>query len=187
VNSPRHRDEGRHPGAPTTGLVRVAKAGAGAFGFSGVGEHRDERRLVGDEGCHVVGVGRYERERGYRAAAAREHLDRPGTERLDDGVYVVRLDGGRVVDAPVPADAPAEAARVIRDHGAVGEVRRQGGEAAGVHRLPDHVEGWPSVDGGQRAADVVGDLGLGGFEHVSFHAGTTATASKTHRTRNNER
>src|SRR5829696_8477733 len=38
--------------------------------------------------------------------------------------------------------------------------------AAGVHRLTDHEERWASVGGVQRATDVVGDLGPGGFEHV---------------------
>jgi hypothetical protein len=162
-------------------LVRVAKGGAGALGRSGVREHRDEWRLVGHQGCYVVGIGRHECERGHRAATAREHLDGAGAERLDDGVYVVRLDCGRVVDPAVLADAAAEAAWVIGDHGTVREVRRQRVEAAGGHRLADHEQRWASVDGGQRATDVVGDLGLGGFEHVRCHASTTAPASKTHR------
>src|SRR5215467_5096272 len=56
----------------------------------------------------------------------------------DNGVHIVCLDGGRVVDPAVFADATAEAAWVIGDHGAVGEVRRQRTEAAGVHGLGDH-------------------------------------------------
>jgi hypothetical protein len=154
----------------------------GAFGRRGVGEHGDEWRLVGHQGCYVVGIGRHERERGHRAATAREHLDGAGAERLDDSVYVGRLDRGRVVDPAVLADAAAEAARVIGHHGPVREVRRQRVEAAGVHRLGDHEQRWASVDGGQRATDVIGDLGLGGFEHVRRHDNTTAPAAKTHRT-----
>jgi hypothetical protein len=96
---------------------------------------------VGHQGCYVVGICRHERKRGHRAATAREHLDGAGAERLDDGVYVVRLDRGRVVDPPVLADAAAQAARVIGDHGPVGEVRRQRVEAAGDHRLADHEQG----------------------------------------------
>jgi hypothetical protein len=90
----------------------------------------------------------YERERGHRAPTAREHLDRASGERLDDRVHVVRLDRRRIVDPTVSADAAAEAARVIGDHGAVGEVRRQCAEAAGVHRLTDHDQRWASVGGG---------------------------------------
>jgi hypothetical protein len=71
-----------------------------------------------------------------------------------------------MVDPAVSADAAAEAARVIRDHGPVREVRRQRVEAAGVHRLTDHEQRWASVGGGQRATDIVGNLGPGGFEHV---------------------
>ena len=94
----------------------------GALGGCGVGEQREQRRLVCHQRGHVVGVGRHERERGHRAATAGEHLDRANAERLDHGVHVVRLDGGRVVDPAVLAGAAAEAARVVGDHGAVGEV-----------------------------------------------------------------
>ena len=91
----------------------------------GVREHRDQRWLVRDQGDHVVGIGRHERERGHRAAAAREHVDRTGAERLDQGVHVVRLDRGRIVDAAVSARAAAEAARVVGDDRAVGEIARR--------------------------------------------------------------
>ena len=74
------------------------------------------------QGGHVVGVGRHERERGHRAATAGEHLDRADAECFDHGVHVVRLEGGGVVDPAVFAGAAAEAARVVGDHGAVGEV-----------------------------------------------------------------
>src|SRR5207247_5249943 len=129
-------------GAGTLGLVRVAEGGAGALGRSGVGEHWDEWRLVGHQGRYVVGIGRHERERRHRAATAREHLDGAGAERLDDGVYVVRLDRGIVIDPAVLADAATKAARVIGDHGPVREVRRQRLEAAGGHRLADPGQRW---------------------------------------------
>src|SRR3954471_14514065 len=96
--------------------------------------------------------------------AAREHLDRAGAERLDNGVHVIRLDRRRVLDAAVLAGAAAEAARVISDHGAVGEVRRQRAEAAGVHGLTDHEQRRASVGGRQCAADVIGDVGPGSFK-----------------------
>ncbi len=121
---------------------------------------------MGHQGRHVVRIGRHERECGHRAATAREHLDWAGVECLDKAMYVVRLDRGRMVDPAVLADAAAEAARVIGDHGPVREVRCQRGEAAGVHRLADHEQRWASVGGGQRATDVVGNVGPVGFERV---------------------
>jgi hypothetical protein len=79
----------------------------------------------------------------------------PVAERPDHGVYVVRLDRGRMVDAAVPADA----------------------------------EQWPaSVGGGQRATDVIGDVGPGGFERVrGRHDISTAPASKLIGPRANDR
>ena len=117
----RHRDEGRHARTRPLGLVCVPHAALGALRGCGVGEQREERRLVRHQRGHVAGVRRHERERGHRAAAAREHLDRAGAERLDHGVHVAGLDRGRVVDPAVFAGAAAEAARVIGDHRAVGE------------------------------------------------------------------
>ena len=55
-------------------------------------------------------MGRHNRERGHGAPAAREHLDRASAERLDDGVHIVGLDRGRMVDSAVSAGAAAEAA-----------------------------------------------------------------------------
>src|SRR5439155_11024567 len=104
-----------------------------------------------------------------RATTAREHLDRSDAESLDDGMHIACLNGGRVLDLAVFADAAAEAARVIGDHGAVGEVRRQRTEAAGVHGLGDHEQRWTSVGGGQRAADVIDDVGFGGYKLVRLH------------------
>jgi hypothetical protein len=121
---------------------------------------------VGNQRRHVVGMRGDERERGHRAAAAREQLDRPGTERLDHGMDVLRLDRRVVIDAAVRAHAAAEAARVVGDHGPVREVRRQRGEAGGVHRLADQEQGRASVGGRQRAADVVGNGRPGGVERV---------------------
>ena len=100
------------------------------------------------QGGHVIGVCRHERERGDRAAAAREHLDLADAQSTNHGVHIVCLDGGRVVHAAVFANAAADAARVIGDHGAVREVRRQRSEAAGVHGLGDHEQRWSSVGGG---------------------------------------
>lgn len=80
------------------------------------------------------GVCPHERERGHSAPAAGEHLHRPDAECLDNRVHVARLHGGCVVDPAVLTNTPAEASGVIGDHGAVGEERCQGLEAAGFHR-----------------------------------------------------
>jgi hypothetical protein len=109
-------------GVRPLGLVRVPNARTGALGSLGVGKHRDEGGLVRYQGRDVVRVGGHERERGHHAAAAGEHLDRADAERLDDGVHVVGLERRRIVDPAVLAGAAAEAARVVGDHGAVGEV-----------------------------------------------------------------
>src|SRR5207249_1290299 len=84
-------------------------------------------------------------------------------------VNVVRLDCRGVVDLAVFADAAAEAARVTRDDRAIREVRRQRAEAAGVHRLRDHEQRRASVRGGQRAMDVIDDVGPGGYKLVRRH------------------
>ena len=102
----------------------------------------------------------------------------PAPSALDDGVHVVRLDRGRMVDPAVLAGAAAEAARVIPDHGAVGEMRRQGGEATGVHGLTDHEQRWPSVGGGQRPIHVIGDVDLGGFKHVHGRHGSVTREAR---------
>ena len=52
-------------------------------------------------------------------------------------VHVVGLLLGGVVGAAVLARAPAEAARVVGDDGAVGEVRARASKSAGVHGLGD--------------------------------------------------
>ena len=102
--------------------ICVPHTALGALGGRGVGQQREERRLVCHQRGHVVGVGRHERERGHRAATAGEHLDRADAEGFDHGVHVVSLEGGRIVDPAVLAGAAAEAARVVGDQGAVGEV-----------------------------------------------------------------
>jgi len=128
--------------------MKAAIAGAGALGTLGVGEHRDERRLVCHEGDHVVRVCRDERESGHRPTAAREHLDRANAEGLHNGVHVIRLDRGRVVDPAVFAGAAANSARVVGDHGSLREMRRQRIEAAGGHGLADHEQRWAPVGAG---------------------------------------
>ena len=85
------------PAPEHLGLVRVAKGGAGVLGRSGVGKHRDERRLVCNEGRYVVGIGHHEREGGHRAAAAREHLDGPAPSASMIACTLPGLDRGRVV------------------------------------------------------------------------------------------
>ena len=44
-----------------------------------------------DEGQHVLRMLRDESERVHRTAAAREEIDRPGVQRLDDPMQVARM------------------------------------------------------------------------------------------------
>jgi hypothetical protein len=123
-----------------------------------------------------------EREGGDRAAAAGEHLDRSGAERIDHGLDVLRLERRRMVDAAVLARAAPQAAGVVGDDRAVGELRGQGGEAVGVHGLTDHHQRRAPLRGRQRSAHVVGDLGLRGLQDVRRgHACRTARRARTHR------
>jgi hypothetical protein len=46
------------------------------------------------QSAHLVGIRGHERERGHRAAAAREHLDRPAAERFDADMDVVAAPCG---------------------------------------------------------------------------------------------
>src|ERR1039457_2497655 len=89
------------------------------------------------------------------ATTACEHLDRADAESPDDSVHIVCMDGRHVVNSAIFAHAATETARVMGDHGAVGEVRCQRAKTAGVHRLPEHEHRWTTVGGGQRALDVV--------------------------------
>jgi hypothetical protein len=140
--------------------------GAGPLGRLRVGEHRDQGRLVRHQREHIARVGRHQGQRGDRAAAATEQFHRANAERLDESVHVLGLVGRRVVDPTIRARAPAEPARVIRDHRAVREIRRQRGEAGRLHRLADHEQRWASLGGRQRATHVVDELGRGNPQDV---------------------
>ena len=88
-----------------------------------VRHERGERRLVRDGGPDVARVLRDERQRDDGAAAAREQVDRPAADRLDDAVDVVGLDlrgdrHGRVVGRA----ALAVVARVVRHDRPIGEM-----------------------------------------------------------------
>ncbi len=122
-----------------------------------------------DQRGHVSRIPRHDRERGDRSAAAGEHLDRPGPECPDDGVHVVGLGLRRVVDPPVPAGAAAEPARVVGDHGPLGEARGERGEAGGVHGMPDHEQRRGSVRGRQRPVNVVHEIRAVRPDRVSLH------------------
>jgi hypothetical protein len=117
----------------------------------------------------VAGVRRHQRERRHGAAAAGEHLDRTGAELLDHAVHILGLDGRRVVDPAIFARAAPDSARVVGDHRAIREVRRQRREAGGVHRLPDHEQRGPAVRRRQRAAHVIDDLGVRSDQLAGLH------------------
>ena len=56
----------------------------------GVGQHPEDRGLVRDEGADVLGMRRHQLERGDRAAAAPEQVDR-AADRLDDPMQVISV------------------------------------------------------------------------------------------------
>jgi hypothetical protein len=118
------------------------------------------------QGGDILGIGRHEGEGGHGTAAAREQLYLPDAQRLDDRVHVVRLNCRVMVDAAVLAGAAAEAARVVRDDGAVRKEGGQRGEAAGLHRLPDHEQRRAPVRRRHGAVEVVGEIGVGRLEHL---------------------
>jgi len=132
------RDELRHPcaqAAVLVGLVHVAGRGQCPLA---IGEHRDQWRFVRDERPYLLRVVRYEGQRVHRAAAAGEQVDRPGIDRRDEPMQVVRvlLDG--VLRRAVGALAPLRPARVVGHDCAIGEVLRKRAEPGGAHRRPDH-------------------------------------------------
>jgi hypothetical protein len=161
-----HGHERGHPGSGALGAVDVLKRSLGGAGPVGVGQHIDQRWLMRDEGGDIVGVCGDEGEGGDRSAAAGEQRDRSGVERRDDGVHVLRLHHRIVVAAVVGANAATEPARVVRDDRAIGEVRRERAEPAGVHGLADHHQHRPAVGGRQRSVDVVGQRGARHVERV---------------------
>ena len=139
----------------------------GRQGRLSVGEELGERRLVGHQGPHVLGIAGDERQCVDRAAAAREQVDRPAFELLDDPMQVVGvLIGCRRVGRLVQLAALA-ATWVVGDHGAVGEMARKCGEAGGGHRRTDQEQGSgvrraprPNFVGQSRARHL---QGCGGF------------------------
>ena len=130
----RQRDERRHPGSPPALVVRVLHLLLRGERLLRIRQHAQQGRLVRDERADVVGVRGDEVQPGDRAPAAAEEVDRPA-ELGDQPVQVVGLLLGGVRGLAVAAGAPAEAARVVRDHGPVREVRRERAEAGRVHGL----------------------------------------------------
>ena len=164
-------------------------AAAGGERLRRVGQHARRRRLVGDEGPHEVGVRSDEGERVDGPAAAGEQVDRACADGLDHRAHVGGVDLGGHLEVGVRALAALDAARVVRDDGAVGEVGRQRGEAGGTHRRADHHEHRPA--GGLALADVVAQHGAGHVQLVGHGFGhrillrlspiSTGFAGRTHR------
>ena len=109
------------PAPKPTLLVGLGDRAAGREGGLVVGDQRGQRRLVGDQGAHILGMRGHERERVDGAATAGEQVDRSQAQRLDDPMDVVRVLLGRRLAGRVVLGAPLDAARVIRDDGAVGK------------------------------------------------------------------
>ena len=117
--------------------VRLADVRARRQRRLAVGQHLGGRRLVRDERPDLLRVLGHQGQRVDRAAAAGEEVDRAGAERRDQPVQVVGVLVGRGLAGAVGALAALDAARVVGDDRAVGEVAGQGGEAGGAHRRPD--------------------------------------------------
>ena len=127
-----------------------------------IGEHRDQWRFVRDERPYLLRVLRYEGQRVHRAATAGEQVDRPGIDRRDEPMQVVRvlLDG--VLRRAVGALAPLRPARVVGHDCAIGEVLRKRAEPGGAHRRPDHQK--DRIGAGIVAPDVVRQDGAGDLQ-----------------------
>jgi hypothetical protein len=61
-------------------------------------------------------------------------VDRPPSDRLDKPMQVVGVNVGRHRAGWIGLHAALDAAWVVGDHGAVGEVLRQRAESGGAHR-----------------------------------------------------
>ena len=135
-----------------------------------VRHERGERRLVRDRGPDVARVLRDERQRDDGAAAAREQVDRPAADRLDDAMDVVGLDlwgdrRGRIVGRA----SLAVVARVVRHDRPIGEMACERREAAGARRRADQHE--RRLGGLVVAPDVVGERRARDLEGPGFGAG----------------
>lgn len=93
---------------------------------------------MGDEGADQVGVGRHQGKAVDRTAAAGEQVDLADAQRLDHTPDVVGVLLRGRLRGVVGALAATDAARVVGHDRPVGEVRGQGGEAAGLHGRADH-------------------------------------------------
>ena len=117
-----------------------------------------------DQRGHVAGVGGHQGEGVHRSTAGGEQLHRPGTERVDDAVDVLGVLPGRALGAAVSPGAATQAAGVVGDDGAVGEVRRECAEAAGVHGMTDQHQRRKPSRRGKGTANVVDESSLGRLE-----------------------
>jgi hypothetical protein len=152
-------DELGHPGAPAAALVGLGDRAGGRHRVLAVGQDGGERRLVGDEGPHVLGVLGHEGERVDRATAAGEQVDRTSTDRLDEPMQVVGVHLGSHRAGWIGLHAALDAAWVVGDHGAVGEVLRQRGEAGRAHRGAHQQQ--DRLGAGVAAPNVIGKGGAG--------------------------
>ena len=78
----------RAEAVPLVGLVNVDRR---RQRLRAVGQDGRSRRLVRDEGPHLLRVPRHQHEPVDRAAAAGEDVHRPAAERRDQPVQIVRV------------------------------------------------------------------------------------------------
>ena len=94
------RDEVGHAGAEAAALVGLVDRLGGRQGGLAVGEDRASGGSCATSVRTSLRMRRDERQRVHRAAAAREQVDRPGAERLDDPMQVVGVLLGRRLGRP---------------------------------------------------------------------------------------
>ena len=178
-------DEGRHAGAEPLLVVRRLHGSLGGEGAVGVREAASSSggswatRVATSSGCAAT-----------RASALTappllaNRSTGPVAQLGDEGVQVGGVHLGRALVGGVLAHAAPDAARVVRDDRAVGEVRGQGVEAARVHRVARHEQG--AVAGIRRRgrAHLEHEVDVGRLEgpglgrHVGFPSVTGPRAAR---------
>ena len=158
------RDEASHRRTAAARLVDVADGHARGQRGVPIGDELGERRLVGDEGRHVVRMGGHEGQGIDRATAAGEHVDRPAAGRGDDPVEVVGVLLRGRLGRRLGLQAAFHATRVVGHDPPIREVAGERPEAARAHRRADEQQGPRAAVAVGRLAHVVGDAAARSLE-----------------------
>lgn len=158
------RDEFGHrrtEAVTSIGQVNVQRRGKYLFA---VWEHLGGRRLMSDEYPDILRMPRYQRKSVDGAAAAGEHVHRPGVQRRYHPAQVIRvLTGGRFGGAVSPFTA-IHPAGIVGHYRPVSEVSGKGAESARTHRRSGKQE--DRFAAGLAAADVITQHGARNIKSV---------------------